>query len=80
MLHEVACPVRRRVVDLAGDAPRMQQVVGMPASANPLAIAVTLASRSNSQPLLCSQLHKKRTAYCARFGPRAYMGSAIRHV
>ena len=53
-----------------------QQVIGIPDTATPLALATALGSRSSSSPVTYGQMRKKPAAYPGgRSGLSAYMGS-----
>jgi len=53
-----------------------QQVIGIPDTATPLALAAAMASRSTSLPLIYGQMRKKPAAYPGgEWGVSAYMGT-----
>ena len=59
-----------------GSGSKPQQVIGIPDTATPLALATALASRSLSSPVSYGQMRKKPAAYPGgRSGVSAYMGS-----
>ena len=76
LLDELGQALHRKIFELAGDAPRPQQVVGIPDTATPLALAAALASRGTGRPLAYGQLRKQPAAYPGgQSGTSAYMGS-----
>lgn len=76
LLHAVGQALHRKIFDLAGDSRRPQQIVGIPDTATPLALAAALASRGTGQPLAYGQLRKKPAAYPGgHSGTSAYMGT-----
>lgn len=76
LLHELGRALHRKIIELAGDSPRQQQVVGIPDTATPLALAAALASRSTDRPLAYGQLRKQPAAYPGgHYGTSAYMGT-----
>ncbi len=75
LLHALGAAIHRKIFELADDSPRLQQIVGIPDTATPLALAAALASRGTPRPLAYGQLRKKPAAYPGgRFGASAYMG------
>ncbi len=75
LLHSLGRAIHRKIIGLAGDSRRVQQVVGIPDTATPLALAAALASRGTDRPLAYGQLRKKPAAYPGgRSGTSAYMG------
>ena len=76
LLHAVGKALHREIFALAGAAPRPQQIVGIPDTATPLALAAALASRGSERPLAYGQLRKQRAAYPGgHSGSSAYMGT-----
>lgn len=60
----------------AGPNPRPQQVIGIPDTATPLALAAAVASRSSSFPLIYGQMRKKPAAYPGgEWGVSSFMGT-----
>ncbi len=75
LLRALGQALHRKITDLAGDSARVQQVVGIPDTATPLALAAALASRGTDRPLAYGQLRKKPARYPGgRSGMSAYMG------
>lgn len=75
LLDLLGAALHRRIFELAADSPRPQQVVGIPDTATPLALAAALASQSSGKPLLYGQLRKRPAAYPGgQSGACAYMG------
>ena len=76
LLYALGEALHDKIFDLAGDSIRPQQVVGIPDTATPLALAAALASRGTNQPLAYGQLRKQRAAYPGgHYGSSAYMGT-----
>lgn len=76
LLHALGTALHREIFALAGDSARPQQIVGIPDTATPLALAAALASRDTTQPLAYGQLRKQRAAYPGgHYGSSAYMGT-----
>ena len=75
LLHSLGRAIHRKIIELAGNSARVQQIVGIPDTATPLALAAALASRGTERPLAYGQLRKKPAAYPGgRSGTSAYMG------
>ncbi len=75
LLHALGQALHRRIFELAGDSPSRQQVVGIPDTATPLALAAALASRGTDQRLAYGQLRKRPADYPGgHSGTSAYMG------
>ncbi len=75
LLNLLGTALCRRIFELAAGSPRRQQVVGIPDTATPLALAAALASRGNAEALLYGQLRKQPAAYPGgQSGACAYMG------
>lgn len=76
LLQALGAALHREIFALAGESRRPQQVVGIPDTATPLALAAALASRGTNQPLAYGQLRKQRAAYPGgHYGSSAYMGT-----
>lgn len=76
LLMDLGRSLHRKILDLAGDSPRKQQIVGIPDTATPLALAAALASRGSERPLAYGQLRKQPAAYPGgHSGTSAYMGT-----
>ncbi len=76
LLHALGRALHREIFRLAADQTRAQQVVGIPDTATPLALAAALASRATDQPLAYGQLRKQPAAYPGgHSGTSAYMGT-----
>ncbi len=76
LLDALGKALHRKVIELAVDSTRRQQVVGIPDTATPLALAAALASRGTSHPLAYGQLRKQPAAYPGgHSGSSAYMGN-----
>ena len=76
LLHLLGKALHRKIFALAGDSRRPQQIVGIPDTATPLALAAALASRDTDRPLAYGQLRKQRAAYPGgHYGSSAYMGT-----
>lgn len=68
--------LHERIAELASPG-RAQQVIGIPDTATPLALASALASRESGRPISYGQLRKKPAHYPGgRSGVSAYMGVA----
>ncbi len=76
LLHALGKALHRKIIQLAGDSRCVQQIVGIPDTATPLALAAALAARGTARPLAYGQLRKKPARYPGgRFGTSAYMGT-----
>lgn len=76
LLWSLGRAIHGKIVALAGDSGRPQQVVGIPDTATPLALAAALASRGSGRPLVYGQLRKQPAAYPGgQAGTQAYMGT-----
>ena len=79
LLHALGQALHRKILELAGDSSREQQIVGIPDTATPLALAAALAARGTRHPLAYGQLRKKPAKYPGgRYGTSAYMGTCDR--
>ena len=72
--------LHERLISIAAGEPgrgaEAQQVIGIPDTATPLALATALGSQSTSSPVTYGQMRKKPAAYPGgRSGVSAYMGS-----
>ena len=75
LLHELGHALHRKICELAGNSTKRQQIVGIPDTATPLALAAALASRGTDRPLSYGQLRKQPAAYPGgHSGTSAYMG------
>ena len=76
LLWQLGTALHRKIMDLAAGSDQMQQVVGIPDTATPLALAAAFASRATPHPLAYGQLRKKPAAYPGgKAGTSAYMGT-----
>lgn len=76
LLWQLGAALHGKIVELAAGSDQPQQVVGIPDTATPLALAAALASRSTPHPLAYGQLRKKPAAYPGgKAGTSAYMGT-----
>ncbi len=76
LLHALGRRIHGKIVELARGSPRTQQVIGIPDTATPLALAAALASRGTQRPLYYGQLRKQPAAYPGgHSGASAYMGT-----
>jgi uridine monophosphate synthetase len=68
--------LHRKIAEMATPG-RLQQAIGIPDTATPIALAAALASRGTEMPLAFGQLRKRPAAYPGgRSGACAYMGLA----
>ena len=68
--------LHRKVSEVAGDGRAPQQVIGIPDTATPLALAAAMASLATPRPLLYAQLRKRPAAYPGgKSGVSAFMGT-----
>ncbi len=75
LLNSLGVALERKIAELAAGSEKRQQVVGIPDSATPLALAAALASRESDDDLLYGQLRKQPAAYPGgQSGTSAYMG------
>ena len=76
LLNLLGRALHSKIFELAGDTPRQQQIVGIPDTATPLALAAALAARETDRPLAYGQLRKRPAKYPGgRSGTSAYMGT-----
>lgn len=76
LLWQLGAELHRKIMELAAGSGELQQVVGIPDTATPLALAAALASRGTPHPLAYGQLRKKPAAYPGgKAGTSAYMGT-----
>ena len=75
-LAALGAALYRRIMEI-GEAAATQQVIGIPDTATPMALAAALASREGAKPLLYGQMRKKPASYPGgRSGSSSYMGVA----
>lgn len=75
-LSELGRRLHARIAQIASPG-KTQQVIGIPDTATPLALATALASRESDSPLYYGQLRKRPAHYPGgRSGGSAYMGLA----
>ncbi len=75
LLDRLGQRLAAKTAALAADSTAQQQVVGIPDTATPLALAAAWASRQSDRPLLYGQLRKEPARYPGgRSGSSAYMG------
>ena len=76
LLWQLGTELHRKIMELAAGSGELQQVVGIPDTATPLALAAALASRETPHQLAYGQLRKKPAAYPGgKAGTSAYMGT-----
>ena len=76
LLWQLGTALHGKIVELAAGSDKLQQVVGIPDTATPLALAAAFASRATPHPLAYGQLRKKPAAYPGgKAGSSAYMGT-----
>ena len=76
LMNALGEALHRKIVEIAAGSSKPQQVVGIPDSATPLALAAALASRGTDHPLTYGQLRKQPAAYPGgQSGSSAYMGT-----
>jgi uridine monophosphate synthetase len=79
LLSEIGAALHRKLVQilaLEGNRDRRQQVIGIPDTATPLALATAMAARSTTTPLIYSQMRKQPAAYPGgEWGLSSYMGT-----
>ena len=76
LLETLGARIHGKIAELAGEG-RPQQVIGIPDTATPLALAAAMVSRGGSTPLIYGQLRKRPASYPGgRSGASAYMGVA----
>lgn len=76
LLHALGQALHRKIVELAAGSVHPQQVVGIPDTATPLALAAALASRGTPRPLAYGQLRKRPANYPGgHSGTSHYMGN-----
>ena len=79
LLCDLGRALHRKITELAGGSGRPQQIVGIPDTATPLALAAALVARGTESPLAYGQLRKKPAAYPGgHAGTSAYMGTSDR--
>jgi uridine monophosphate synthetase len=77
LLARMGRALHQKISEISGPAPaRHQQVLGIPDTATPLALAAAMASLHSGVPLLYSQLRKRPAAYPGgHWGVSAFMGT-----
>lgn len=79
LLTNVGAALHRKLVEIVardGGRDRPQQVIGIPDTATPLALATAIASRSTSTPTVYSQMRKHPASYPGgESGMSSYMGT-----
>lgn len=77
LIEHLGRALHRKIAEIVGrPAPRPQQVLGIPDTATPLALAAATASLGTGVPLLYGQLRKKPAAYPGGVaGVSAFMGT-----
>jgi orotate phosphoribosyltransferase len=79
LLSNVGAALHRKLLEIVareGRRDRVQQVIGIPDTATPLALTAAMASRSSSLPLFYSQMRKHPAAYPGgESGLSSYMGT-----
>jgi orotate phosphoribosyltransferase len=83
LLSNVGAALHRKLLDVVareGRRDRPQQVIGIPDTATPLALAAAMAARSTPMPLFYSQMRKHPAAYPGgESGLSSYMGTRDRN-
>lgn len=77
LLQKLGGAIHRKIREITGNPPgRPQQVLGIPDTATPLALAAAMASLGAGPPLIYCQLRKKPAAYPGgASGRSAFMGT-----
>jgi orotate phosphoribosyltransferase len=77
LMRSLGRALHRKIWEIAGANPgRPQQVIGIPDTATPLALAAAMASLETGRPLLYAQLRKRPAAYPGgHSGVSAFMGA-----
>ena len=77
LLEQLGAALYRKIAEIAGNpARRPQQVLGIPDTATPLALAAAVASVDTGVPLIYGQLRKRPAAYPGGVsGVSAFMGT-----
>ncbi len=76
LLGALGRALHRKVWEIAAGAGKPQQVIGIPDTATPLALAAAMASLETPKPLLYAQLRKRPAAYPGgKSGASAFMGT-----
>jgi orotate phosphoribosyltransferase len=77
LMHRLGRALQGKIWEIAGCNPgRPQQVIGIPDTATPLALAAAMASLEAGRPLLYAQLRKRPAAYPGgHSGVSAFMGT-----
>lgn len=79
LLSTIGAALHRRLVEIIareGSRDEPQQVIGIPDTATPLALATAMASRATSTPLFYGQMRKHPAAYPGgESGVSSYMGT-----
>lgn len=82
LLSTIGAALHRRLVEIIareGSRDEPQQVIGIPDTATPLALATAMASRATSTPLFYGQMRKHPAAYPGgESGVSSYMGTRDR--
>ncbi len=79
LLSDLGAALHRKLLQilaLEGTLDHRQQVIGIPDTATPLALATAMAARATSTPLIYSQMRKQPAAYPGgEWGLSSYMGT-----
>lgn len=76
LLQGLGQALHRKIGEIVGAGAAPQQVIGIPDTATPLALAAALAALGTAQPLLYAQLRKRPAAYPGgHAGASAFMGT-----
>ena len=76
LLRGLGQALHRKIGEIVGPGAAPQQVIGIPDTATPLALAAALAGLGTAQPLLYAQLRKRPAAYPGgHSGGTAFMGT-----
>lgn len=76
LLRGLGQALHRKIGEIVGAGAAPQQVIGIPDTATPLALAAALAALGTAQPLLYAQLRKRPAAYPGgHSGGSAFMGT-----
>jgi uridine monophosphate synthetase len=76
LLRGLGQALHRKIGEIVGPGAAPQQVIGIPDTATPLALAAALAGLGTAQPLLYAQLRKRPAAYPGgHSGATTFMGT-----
>ncbi len=77
LIEQIGCALHRKICEIVGGvSPAPQQILGIPDTATPLALAAAMASLGTGLPLIYGQMRKRPAAYPGGvYGVSSFMGT-----